>query len=75
MAPECIHNKQSEKKCDVYSLSGVMYFMKVGAPPFTGGSEFIVFKKSLENQMFLCDEFFSAELKDLLLNMNKKNVE
>jgi hypothetical protein len=59
MAPECIHNKASEKKSDIYSLSGVFYFMKVGAPPFTGGSEFIVFKKTLETEMSLCPELFS----------------
>ena len=60
MAPECIHNKASEKKSDIYSLSGVFYFMKVGAPPFTGGSEFIVFKKTLETEMSLCPELFST---------------
>ena len=38
MAPECIHNKASEKKSDIYSLSGVFYFLKVGSPPFQGGS-------------------------------------
>lgn len=38
MAPECIHNKASEKKSDIYSLSGIFYFLKVGSPPFQGGS-------------------------------------
>ena len=38
MAPECIHNKGSEKVSDIYSLSGVLYFLKVGSPPFAGAS-------------------------------------
>ena len=48
MAPECIHNKASEKISDVYSLSGVLYFFKVGSPPFAGGSEYLIFQKSLQ---------------------------
>ena len=49
--------------------------MKVGAPPFTGGSEFIVFKKTLDTEMSLCPELFSPQLRDLILNMNKKSME
>ena len=48
--------------------------MKVGAPPFTGGSEFIVFKKTLDTEMFLCKELFSPELRDLMLKMNAKKM-
>ena len=47
MAPECIHNKASEQISDVYSLSGLLYFLKVGSPPFAGGSEYLIFQKSL----------------------------
>ena len=49
--------------------------MKVGAPPFTGGSEFIVFKKTLDTEMSLCRELFSPELRDLMLKMNRKKME
>ena len=38
MAPECIHNQASEKKSDIYSLAGTLYFLKAGSPPFSGGS-------------------------------------
>ena len=47
MAPECIHNKASDKISDVYSLSGMLYFLKVGSAPFSAGSEYLVFKKTL----------------------------
>ena len=49
MAPECIHNQASEKVSDLYSLSGVFYFLKVGSPPFAGASEYLIFTKSLES--------------------------
>lgn len=38
MAPECIHNKASEKISDIYSLGGLLFFLKVGSPPFAGAS-------------------------------------
>ena len=60
MAPECIHNKASEKISDVYSLSGLLYFLKVGSAPFCAGSEYLIFKKSLENELVLPPELFSA---------------
>lgn len=48
MAPECIHNKASEKISDVYSISGLLYFLKVGSAPFAAGSEYLIFTKSLQ---------------------------
>lgn len=72
MAPECIHNKSSDKISDVYSLSGVLYHLKVGSAPFAGGSEYIIFTKSLNNEIFLCPELFSTSLSNLIHGMNKK---
>lgn len=74
MAPECIHNKASEKISDVYSLSGILYFLKVGTPPFVAGSEYLIFKKTLEQELLLPPELFSAELADLIHKMNKKEM-
>lgn len=74
MAPECIHNKASEKKSDIYSLSGIFYFLKVGSPPFQGGSEYLTFKKSLETDLFTCPELFDEKLQDLIRKMNSKEM-
>ena len=74
MAPECIHNKASDNISDVYSLSGVFYHLKTGNAPFAGGSEYIIFTKSLENELLLCPELFSPLLRDLLLKMNTKDM-
>lgn len=73
MAPECIHNKASEKACDVYSLAGVFYFLKTGHPPFTGGSEYLIFKKVLESLPYLPDSIFSKVEQDLFLKMMDKD--
>jgi len=44
MAPECIHNKDSNYKADVYSLGGVVYHLVSGFPPVFGKSEYLIFK-------------------------------
>jgi 3-phosphoinositide dependent protein kinase-1 len=74
MAPECIHNKASEKKSDIYSLSGVFYFLKVGSPPFQGGSEYLTFNKTLYTNLLTCPELFEPELQDLVKKMNSKEM-
>lgn len=75
MAPECIHNKASEQISDVYSLSGMLYFLKTGSAPFAAGSEYLIFTKSLETQLTLPCELFSDALADLIHGMNKKERE
>ena len=75
MAPECIHNKASEKISDVYSLGGVLWFLKVGSAPFCAGSEYLIFKKTLETEMLMPEELFNPQLTDLLKKMNKKEME
>jgi 3-phosphoinositide dependent protein kinase-1 len=73
MAPECIHNKASDKASDIYSLAGVFYFLKVGQPPFTGGSEYLIFKKALESIIYLPPQIFSKAEQNLLLKMTEKD--
>ena len=44
MAPECIRNKFSNTKSDVYSLGALLYNMITGFPPYIGGSDYLIFK-------------------------------
>ena len=44
MPIECINNKYSNKKGDIYALGGILYNMISGFPPYIGGSEYIIFK-------------------------------
>lgn len=46
MAPECVHNKESTKKSDVFSLGCTLYQMYFGFPPFMGKSEYLIYLKS-----------------------------
>ena len=48
MAPECVHNQFSDKRCDLWSLGCILYDLIVGFPPFNGASEYLIFQKSIE---------------------------
>ncbi|CAG9315561.1 unnamed protein product [Blepharisma stoltei] len=48
MAPECIKNKDSSFKSDMWSIGCMAYYMLAGYPPFQGGSDYLIFTKALE---------------------------
>ena len=48
MAPECVHNQFSDKRCDFWSLGCILYDLYTGFPPFNGASEYLIFQKSIE---------------------------
>lgn len=48
MPPECINNKFTNKKSDIFSLGGLLYFMISGFPPFLKDTEYLIFKDILE---------------------------
>lgn len=43
MAPECIRNKDSNEKSDIYSLGVLFYHVVFGKYPFDGKSDYLVF--------------------------------
>ena len=48
MAPECVHNQFSDKRCDLWSIGCILYDLYVGFPPFNGASEYLIFQKSIK---------------------------
>ena len=46
MAPECVRNKGSDFKSDIWSLGCVLFHMFTGFPPFVGKSEYLIFQNS-----------------------------
>ena len=59
MAPECVHNQFSDKRCDIWSLGCVLYDLITGFPPFLGASEYLFFQNlfhlnqvKIQNQLF-----------------------
>lgn len=70
MAPECINNKDSNFKSDVWSLGCTTFYVLAGFPCFSGGSDYLIFTKALAldyqfPEMFseLAREFISSCLK------------
>ncbi len=71
MPPECINNKFTNKKSDIYSLGGLLYNLISGFPPYLGGSEYIIFKTALEQKVpkfyeFLFDDFEINLITDMM---------
>ena len=46
MAPECVHNKPTDRSSDIWSLGCILYQLFVGLPPFRGASDYLIFKLS-----------------------------
>ena len=66
MAPECVHNKFSDKKCDIWSLGCVLYDLITGFPPFNGASEYLIFQKSIEAKYIFPEGVVPPLAKDLI---------
>ncbi|OMJ90191.1 hypothetical protein SteCoe_7484 [Stentor coeruleus] len=47
MAPECINNKDSNFKSDVWSFGCMCFYTLAGYPCFQGGSDYLIFTKAL----------------------------
>lgn len=43
MAPECIRNRDSTYKSDIYSLGCLFYQLICGQTPYTGKTDYLVF--------------------------------
>ena len=66
MAPECVHNKFSDKRCDIWSLGCVLFDLITGFPPFNGASEYLIFQKSIEGKYIFPDGVVPEVAQDLI---------
>ena len=66
MAPECVHNQFSDKRCDYWSLGCVLYDLITGFPPFLGASEYLIFQKSIECKYIFPEGIVPELAKDLI---------
>jgi serine/threonine protein kinase len=69
MAPECIHNKASDKASDIYSLGCVFYNLLMGLPPFLGGSDYLVFTAGLQKRISFYPGIFTREEADFIIKL------
>lgn len=74
MAPEILQDIPYDYAVDFWSLGCVMFDMLTGSPPFTGNNNKRIMDKILANK-FKVPFYLSAEGKDLLLRLLKKNPE
>lgn len=69
MAPECIHNKSSDKASDIYSLGCIFYNLLMGLPPFLGGSDYIIFTAGLQKKIVFYPGIFAKEEADFIMQL------
>ncbi|CCH41319.1 hypothetical protein BN7_858 [Wickerhamomyces ciferrii] len=72
MAPEILQDIPYDYAVDFWSLGCVMFDMLTGSPPFTGNNNKRIMDKILANK-FKVPFYLSADAKDLLLRLLKKN--
>ena len=48
MAPECVHNQDTTKATDMWSLGVILFQLLTGLHPFRGASDYLIFQLSLE---------------------------
>jgi len=66
MAPECVRNRDSNKKSDVWSLGCILYQFIAGYPPYLGGSDYLIFQKSQEKAAIFDSFLFGPEARELI---------
>ena len=75
MAPECVHNKNSDKKSDIWSLGGLAFQFITGFPPFIGKSEYLIFKQIVDNEIVFPEGIFDETYKDFIITLMNVNQE
>ena len=75
MAPECVHNWSSGFESDVWSLGCLYYFLMSGFPPFLDGSEYLIYKRSLNQEPIYYDFLFDQFDRIVIESMLKKKKE
>ena len=66
IAPECIHNKFSDKRSDYYSLGCLLYNLLIGFTPFLGENTFDILEKGSEGKFIYPNNFLSNDAIDLI---------
>ena len=66
IAPECIHNKFSDKRSDYWSLGCLLYNLLTGFPPFLGQTTFDILEKASDGKFIYPNNIISKDAMDLI---------
>lgn len=66
MAPECVRNKFSDERCDMWSLGCLLFQLFTGFPPFNGKSDYLIFIKSTEAKFSFPEGIIPTLAQDLI---------
>ena len=75
MPVESVRNRGVSKATDMWSLGCILYQLFVGFPPFIGGSEYLIFQKSIEANYYIPNGIVDEEGKDLIERLIKLNAD
>ncbi len=75
MPVESVRNRGVSKATDMWSLGCILYQLFVGFPPFIGGSEYLIFQKSIEANYYFPKGIVEEDAKNLIENLIKINTE
>jgi len=73
IAPEIIKKQSYGKACDWWSFGCVLYEMLTGLPPFYNTDRSCIIGKILEEKSIKFPDFISAEAKDLIRKLLRKD--
>ena len=71
MAVESVRNKGVSKATDSWALGCILYQLFVGFPPFIGGSEYLIFQKSIEAKYIFPKGIIDSQGMDLIQKLLK----
>ena len=66
IAPECIHNKFSDKRSDYWSLGCLLYNLLTGFPPFLGENTLDILEKASDGKFIFPNDIISKDAIDLI---------
>lgn len=73
LAPEALDNTENDELSDIWSLGCLFFQVLVGIPPFSAGSDYLVFLRMKANDLLFPSHGVSEEAKDLIRSVLKHN--
>ena len=73
LAPEALENKENDEKSDIWSLGCMFYQILVGIPPFSAGSEYLIYLRMRANDLVFPPAGLSLSATSLIKRILKQD--